>query len=351
MPGKNVHDEGADGSHVDLNRAGTPLLEIVTEPDLYSSDEVDAYLKTLRDLLVYLDVCDGNMEQGSFRCEPNVSLRPQGQEKLGTKVELKNINSFRFAKDALEYEMSRQTEILSEGGVVVQETRLWDVNKGQTAVMRSKEGADDYRYFPDPDLLPVILDPEWIEELRTTIPELPSSRLQRFVQDYQLSEYDAGILTDSKGVADYFESCVALFPHPKTVSNWVTGELLRELHASNTAPEASPLKPERLIELLQLVDSGTISLKAARDLFPELFLSRMSPEQLVKEKGLVQVSDEGQLTAMIEEVVAAHAAQVDQYRGGKEAVLGFLVGQVMKASKGKANPGKVNELLKRALVP
>ncbi|TFG60083.1 MAG: Asp-tRNA(Asn)/Glu-tRNA(Gln) amidotransferase subunit GatB, partial [Nitrospirales bacterium] len=264
--GKNVHDEGADGSHVDLNRAGTPLLEIVTEPDLYSSDEVDAYLKTLRDLLVYLDVCDGNMEQGSFRCEPNVSLRPQGQEKLGTKVELKNINSFRFAKDALEYEMSRQTEVLSEGGVVVQETRLWDVNKGQTDVMRSKEGAHDYRYFPDPDLLPVILDPEWIEELRTTIPELPSSRLQRFVQDYQLSEYDAGILTDSKGVADYFESCVALFPHPKTVSNWVTGELLRELHGSNTAPEASPLKPERLIELLQLVDSGTISLKAARDL-------------------------------------------------------------------------------------
>ena len=349
--GKNVHNEGADGSHVDLNRAGTPLLEIVTEPDLYSSDEVDAYLKTLRDLLVYLDVCDGNMEQGSFRCEPNVSLRPQGQEKLGTKVELKNINSFRFAKDALEYEMSRQAEILSEGGVVVQETRLWDVNKGQTAVMRSKEGAHDYRYFPDPDLLPVTLDSEWIEELRATIPELPSSRLQRFVQDYQLSEYDAVILTDSKGVADYFESCVTLFPHPKTVSNWVTGELLRELHASNTAPEASPLKPERLIELLQLVDSGTISLKAARDLFPELFSSGMSPEQLVKEKGLVQVSDEGQLTSMIEEVVAAHAAQVEQYRGGKEAVLGFLVGQVMKASKGKANPGKVNELLKRALVP
>jgi aspartyl-tRNA(Asn)/glutamyl-tRNA(Gln) amidotransferase subunit B len=349
--GKNVHDEGVDGSHVDLNRAGTPLLEIVTEPDLYSSEEVDAYLKTLRDLLVYLDVCDGNMEQGSFRCEPNVSLRPLGQEKLGTKVELKNINSFRFAKDALEYEMSRQAEILGEGGVVVQETRLWDVHKSQTAVMRSKEGAHDYRYFPDPDLLPVTLDPEWIEELRTTIPELPSSRLQRFVKDYQLSEYDAGILTDSKGVADYFESCVTLFPHPKTVSNWVTGELLREWHASNTAPEDSPLKPERLIELLELVDSGTISLKAARDLFPELFSSGISPEQLVKEKGLVQVSDEGQLTAMIEEVVAVHEAQVEQYRGGKEAVLGFLVGQVMKASKGKANPGKVNELLKQALVP
>ena len=348
--GKNVHDEGAKDSHVDLNRAGTPLLEIVTEPDLHSSDEVDAYLKTLRDLLVYLDVCDGNMEQGSFRCEPNVSLRPQGQEKLGTKVELKNINSFRFAKDALEYEMNRQEEILSDGGVVVQETRLWDVHKGQTTVMRSKEGAHDYRYFPDPDLLPVTLDPGWIEELQPTIPELPSMRLQRFVKDYQLSEYDAGILTDSKGVADYFESCVALFPHPKTVSNWVTGELLREWHASNTAPEASPLKPERLIELLQLVDLGTISLKTARDLFPELFASDVPAEQLVKEKGLVQVSDEGQLTTLIEEVVAAHAAQVEQYRGGKEVVLGFLVGQVMKASKGKANPGKVNELLKRALI-
>jgi len=349
--GKNVHHESADGSHVDLNRAGTPLLEIVTEPDLFSSDEVDAYLKALRDLLVYLDVCDGNMEQGSFRCEPNVSLRPQGQEKLGTKVELKNINSFRFAKDALEYEISRQTEVLSEGGVVVQETRLWDVQKGQTAVMRSKEGAHDYRYFPDPDLLPVTLDPEWIEDLRATIPELPSSRLQRFVKDYHLSDYDAGILTDSKGLADYFESCVTLFPHPKTVSNWVTGELLRELHASDTAPEASPLNPQRLIDLLQLVDSGTISLKAARELFTELFTSEKSPEQLVKEKGLAQVSDEGQLTSIIEEVMTTHAAQVEQYRGGKEAVLGFLVGQVMKASNGNANPGKVNELLKRTLVP
>jgi aspartyl-tRNA(Asn)/glutamyl-tRNA(Gln) amidotransferase subunit B len=349
--GKNIHDEGAEGSHVDLNRAGTPLLEIVTEPDLYSSDEVDAYLKTLRDLLVYLDVCDGNMEQGSFRCEPNVSIRPKGQKALGTKVELKNINSFRFAKDALDYEISRQADLLDEGGTVQQETRLWNVNSQQTAVMRSKEGAHDYRYFPDPDLLPVTLDGEWIEELRQTIPELPSIRRQRFVQDYQLSDYDAAILTDSKGLADYFESSVNLFSHPKTVSNWVTGELLRELNASNTTPEASPLKPDRLVELLQLVDRGTVSLKAARDLFPELYSTDMSPEQLVKEKGLVQVSDEGQLTTIIEEVLATHSAQVEQYRSGKEAVLGFLVGKVMKASNGKANPGKVNELLKRSLVP
>ncbi len=347
--GKNVHDDSAQGSYVDVNRAGTPLLEIVTEPDLYSSDEVDAYLKTLRELLVYLDVCDGNMEQGSFRCEPNISLRPQGQEKLGTKVELKNINSFRYAKDALNYEIIRQAEVLEEGGAIQQETRLWDVNKGQTAVMRSKEAAHDYRYFPDPDLLPVTLDSAWIEELRDTIPELASVRRKRFIQDYQLSEYDAGILTDSKGLADYFEVGVKLFAHPKTVSNWVTGELLRELHASNTTPEASPLQPERLIDLLQLVDSGTISLKAARDLFPALYSSEMSPEQLVKDKGLLQVSDEGELNIMIEDVLAKHSAQVEQYRGGKEAVLGFLVGQVMKASKGKANPGKVNALLKRSL--
>jgi len=347
--GKNVHNEQGEGSHVDLNRAGTPLLEIVTEPDLYSSDEVDAYLKALRDLLVYLNVCDGNMEQGSFRCEPNVSLRPQGQDTLGTKVELKNINSFRYAKDALNYEIIRQAELLGEGGAVQQETRLWDVNKGQTAVMRSKEAAHDYRYFPDPDLLPVTLDSQWIEELSHTIPELPSSRLQRFVQDYHLSEYDAAVLTDSKGLADYFESCVTHFPHPKTVSNWMTGELLRELNASGISPEASPVSPERLVELLQLVDSGTVSLKAARELFPELYSTGMTPEQLVKEKSLVQVSDEGQLNVIIEEVLSKHSAQVEQYRGGKEAVLGFLVGQVMKASKGKANPGKVNELLKCSL--
>ncbi len=347
--GKNVHEEGAEGSHVDLNRAGTPLLEIVTEPDLFSSEEVDAYLKALRDLLVYLDVCDGNMEQGSFRCEPNVSIRPKGQQTLGTKVELKNINSFRYAKDALDYEISRQAELLDEGGKVQQETRLWNVQLGQTAVMRSKEGAHDYRYFPDPDLLPVSIDAEWIEELGGTIPEIPSARLQRFVKDYQLSEYDAGILTDSKELADYFEACVKLFAHPKTVSNWVTGELLRELHSSGVTPEDSPLKPERLVELLELVDSGTVSLKAARELFPELYSTDKTAEQVVKEKGLVQVSDEGTLQTIIEEVLAAHPAQVEQYRGGKEAVIGYLVGQVMKASKGKANPGKVNEMLKRSL--
>jgi aspartyl-tRNA(Asn)/glutamyl-tRNA(Gln) amidotransferase subunit B len=348
--GKNVHDVSVEGSGVDVNRAGTPLLEIVTEPDLHSSDEVDAYLKTLRDLLVYLEVCDGNMEQGSFRCEPNVSLRLQGQNSLGTKVELKNINSFRFAKEALDFEISRQTEVLAEGGTIRQETRLWDMQKEHTVVMRSKEEAHDYRYFPDPDLLPIHVEAEWIEVLRHTIPELPSARLQRFVKDYHLPEYDAKILTDSKGLADYFESCVKLFLHPKTVSNWVMGELLRELNATGTSPESSPVTPERLVHLLQLVEDGTISLKVARDLFPELYASGNDPDQLVKEKGLGQVSDEGMLEKIIEQVLAQHPAQVEQYRGGKETVLGFLVGQVMKASQGKANPGKVNTLLKHHLI-
>jgi len=349
--GKNVHDVHVEGSGVDLNRAGTPLLEIVTEPDLHSSEEVDAYLKTLRDLLVYLAVCDGNMEQGSFRCEPNVSIRLKGQDLLGTKVELKNINSFRFAKEALDFEISRQAEVLTEGGTIRQETRLWDVQKGQTVVMRSKEEAHDYRYFPDPDLLPVTVNPEWIESLRHTIPELPAVRLQRFMKDFHLPEYDAKLLTDSKSLADYFESCVKLFPHPKTVSNWVMGELLRELNTTGVTPESSPVSPERLAQLLELVEDGTISLKVARDLFPEFYASGKDPDELVKEKGLVQVSDEGVLVKMIEDVLAQHPAQVEQYRAGKETVLGFLVGQVMKASQGKANPGKVNTLLKHHLAP
>jgi aspartyl-tRNA(Asn)/glutamyl-tRNA(Gln) amidotransferase subunit B len=347
--GKNVHDTGASGSRVDLNRAGTPLLEIVTEPDMRSADEVVAYLKMLRDMLMYLEVCDGNMEEGSLRCEPNLSLRPVGQQAFGTKVELKNINSFKFVKDALEYEIRRQTKVLNEGGKINQETRLWDVEKGVTATMRSKEEAHDYRYFPDPDLVPLNLSVEWIEELRQTVPELPAVRQKRFVSEYGLPEYDTGVLTVSKPLADYFESCVKLFNQPKSVSNWVMGELLRELNNSGTAVGDSPVSPERLVSLLKLVDNGTISLKVAREIFPELYASKMSPEQIVQEKGLTQVSDEGALGKIIDEVIAKNPAQVAQYRSGKEQVLGFFVGQVMKASGGKANPGKVNELLKKSL--
>ena len=348
--GKNLHDGGAGGSRVDLNRAGTPLLEIVTEPDMRSADEVVAYLKQLRDMLMYLEVCDGNMEQGSLRCEPNLSLRPVGQKALGTKVELKNINSFKFVKDALEYEIKRQTRVLNEGGKIHQETRLWNVEKGETATMRSKEEAHDYRYFPEPDLVPLSISGEWIEELRKTVPELPAARQKRFVSEYGLPEYDAGVLTTSKGLADYFESCMRLFNQPKTVSNWVMGELLAELNRSGTAVDRSPVSPERLVSLLKLVDNGTISLKVAREIFPELYASGKPPEQIVKEKGLTQVSDEGALEKIIDDVMAKNSAQVAQYRGGKEAVFGFFVGQVMKGSGGKANPGKVNELLKRKLV-
>jgi len=346
--GKNVH-EGDRMSRVDLNRAGTPLLEIVTEPDLRSPEEVVAYLKNLRDLLVYLEVCDGNMEEGSMRCEPNVSLRPAGREALGTKVELKNINSFRFVKDALEYEIKRQASVLDAGGTVRQETRLWDVEKEQTAVMRSKEEAHDYRYFPDPDLVPVSITQDWIAETRRALPELPSARRLRFISEYGLPEYDAGVLTDSRELADYFEACVTLFGQPKTVSNWVMGELLRELNHSATPVGASPVTPERLVSLMRLVENGTVSLKAARDLFPEFYATGKLADALVAEKGVLQVSDETALGAMIDEVVAKNLAQAAQYRAGKEQVLGFFVGQVMKASGGKANPGKVNELLKKKL--
>ncbi|TAJ08886.1 MAG: Asp-tRNA(Asn)/Glu-tRNA(Gln) amidotransferase subunit GatB [Nitrospirae bacterium] len=347
--GKNIHEAGVNGSRVDLNRAGTPLLEIVTEPDMRSADEVVAYLKMLREILMYLEVCDGNMEEGSLRCEPNLSLRPVGQKEFGTKVELKNINSFKFVKEAIEYEIKRQTKVLNEGGKIAQETRLWDSDKGETATMRSKEEAHDYRYFPDPDLVPLSLAPEWIDDLRKTLPELPAVRQRRFVGEHGLPEYDAGVLTGSKALADYFEACVRLFPQPKTVSNWVMGELLRELNNAGMSAAASPVSPERLVSLLQLVEKGTVSLKVAREIFPELYASGKSPEQIVKEKGLTQVSDEGSLAKIIDEVIARNQAQVAQYRGGKEAVLGFLVGQVMKSSGGKANPGKVNELLKKKL--
>ena len=347
--GKSVHVAGTNGSRVDLNRAGTPLLEIVTEPDLRSADEVVAYLKGLRDVLMYLEVCDGNMDEGSFRCEPNLSLRPLGQKEFGTKVELKNINSFKFVKDAVEYEIKRQTKVLNEGGRINQETRLWNLDRGETVVMRSKEEAHDYRYFPDPDLVPLKLEKDWIEGCRKHVTELPAVRLQRFVSEFALSEYDAGVLTATRSVADYFESCVKLFNEPKTVSNWVMGELTRELNNSGTDASDSPVSPERLVDLLRMVDKGTVSLKVAREIFPEVYSSGKTPEQIVQEKGLMQVSDEGALDTIIDEVLARNPAQMAQFKDGKLQVLGFLVGQVMKASGGKANPGKVNELLKRKL--
>jgi aspartyl-tRNA(Asn)/glutamyl-tRNA(Gln) amidotransferase subunit B len=309
-----------------------------------------AYLKGLRDVLISQDVCDGDMEKGNFRCEPNLSLRPLGQKEFGTKVELKNINSFKFVKDAIEYEVKRHTKVLSEGGKIQQETRLWNFDRGETAVMRSKEEAHDYRYFPDPDLVPLKLEKEWIEGFRGGMSELPSVRSRRFIDEYALPEYDVGVLTASKGMADYFEACVKLFNgQPKTLSNWITGPVLHQLNINNASIEDLPVAPDRLVGLLELVENGTVSLKAAKDLFPELYASEKSAQQLIQEKGLTQVSDEGALDKIIEDVLAKNPTQVAQFKEGKQQVLGFLVGQVMKASSGKANPGKVNELLKKRL--
>jgi aspartyl-tRNA(Asn)/glutamyl-tRNA(Gln) amidotransferase subunit B len=347
--GKNLH-EGLDAaSHVDLNRAGVPLLEIVSEPDIRSIDEAVAYLRALRDILVYLDVCDGNMEEGSLRCEPNLSLRPVGQKEFGTRVELKNINSFRFVQKAMEYELRRQEKVLREGGRIVQETRLWNTEKEITVVMRGKEEAHDYRYFPEPDLVPLVIPADLIEEVRKTLPELPDAKRERFVRDYGIPVYDAEVLTTSKDLAHYFEACVGAYPQPKTVSNWIMTELLRELKNSGREITDCPILPDRLAGLLKMIDAGTISGKIAKTVFEEMYRTGRPAEAIVKEKGLVQISDEGALEALIDEVLQAHPNERDAYRQGKSQLLGFFVGQVMKRSQGKANPGKVNELLKKKL--
>ena len=344
--GKSLHDQHPSQTYVDLNRSGVALMEIVSKPDMRTAEEAAAYLAKLRSIVRYLGTCDGNMEEGSMRADVNVSVRKPGAP-LGTRCEIKNMNSIRFIGQAIEVEARRQIEIIEDGGTIDQETRLFDPNKGETRPMRSKEEAHDYRYFPDPDLVPLKLDKEWIKGLRGSVPELPAARVSRFVREYGLPEYDAGVLTVSKGIADYFEACVKLFNQPKTVSNWVMGELTRELNLSGTEIAASPVTPERLVALLQLVEKGTVSLKVAREIFPELYRSGKTPEQIVQEKGLTQVSDEGALDKIIDEVLAKNPAQVAQFKEGKQQVLGFLVGQVMKASGGKANPGKVNELLKK----
>lgn len=347
--GKNLHEGIAGASHLDLNRAGVPLLEIVSEPVMHSPDEVVAYLKKLRDILVYLEVCDGNMEEGSFRCEPNVSLRPQGSPELGTRTELKNINSFKFVKDALSFEIARQEKILREGGKIVQETRLWDPHEGVTAPMRSKEEAHDYRYFPEPDLVPLVADRTWVEEIRKTLPELPDEKRIRFVQEHGLPPYDAAVLTTSRALADYFEACVRLYPHPKAVSNWIMSELLRELKQGGIDVEDCPLSPERLTSLLRLMDEGVISGKIAKTIFEEIYRTGKEPRALVEEKGLIQVSDEAGILEVIRKVLTENPHEVESYRKGKEKLFGFFVGRVISASGGKANPAKVNELLKKEL--
>ena len=349
--GKLLHElDGvpADHSYVDFNRTGVPLIEIVSEPHINTPEEASEYLRILRSMLQYLEVCDGNMEQGSFRCDANISLRPQGAAVLGTKVEIKNMNSFRNVMRALEYEAGRQASLLDSGEKIIQETRLWNVNQGITESMRGKEEAHDYRYFPDPDLVPLVIDDAWIDEIRSTLPELPREKKERFIREYNIPEYDANILTETRPLADYFEECIKSFAQPKTISNWIMGDVLR--HVTDTRQVADfAATPQHLGEMLKLIDNGTISGKIAKTVFEDMAATGKMPEDIVRERGLVQVSDESALEKAIQEVLTANEDQVAQYRQGKEKVFGFLVGQVMKATKGKANPQVVNELLKKML--
>ncbi len=342
--GKLVHGLG-NGSGVDLNRAGTPLLEVVSEPDFRSADEAVAYLKQLHQIVTYLGICDGNMEEGSFRCDANVSVMPVGSATFGTRAEIKNVNSFKFVKAAIEYEITRQIDLLSDGGTVVQETRLFDPATGTTRSMRGKEEAHDYRYFPDPDLVPLVISAEWVERTKKELPELPDVKRQRFITELGLSEYDAEVLTSSRSLAAYFEETAAVAHNPKAAANWVMGEVTRTLNDRGLAINSCPVPPRRLADLLHLIDKGAISNNIAKKVFEAMWQSGKEPAAIVEEQGMAQVSDTGAIEAAIDQILAANQGQVEEYRSGKEKVFGFFVGQVMRAMKGTANPAVVNELL------
>ena len=345
--GKLVHDEREPVSYVDLNRTGTPLLEIVSEPDLRSPTEAAAYLRKLHAIVRYLDICDGNMQEGSFRCDANISLRPKGQDKLGTRTELKNMNSFRNVQLALEYEERRQRDLLLDGGEVVQQTLLWDPDRGRTEPMRGKEEAHDYRYFPDPDLVPVVVDEAWIERVRAGLPELPDARRQRFAAGFDLPAEAADLLTGSRELADYFEAALASFANARKLANFIGTELLRDYGPERIG--ACPVRPGQLADLLQMTEDGRISGKIAKTVFAEMLTTGHDPAQIVKERGLVQMSDEGELAALVAEIVAANPAQAQQFREGKTKVLGFFVGQLMQKTRGQANPQLANQLFTREL--
>ncbi len=349
--GKMIHDEHLPSSYVDLNRTGVPLIEIVSEPDLRSAEEASAYLRRLHEILVYLEICDGNMEEGSFRCDANVSIRQKGETTLGTRTELKNMNSFRNVQRALDYEIKRQQYILESGQEVIQETRLWDDSQGVTLSMRGKEEAHDYRYFPDPDLVPILTDKAWIEKVRSSLPELPLEKRERFIRMFEIPPYDAAVLTSTPAAAAFFESVVAspLKPAPKIVSNWAMGDLMRFLNEEKKDFSASPVRPEALAEMIRLIEDGIISGKMAKEIFVEMYRTGKPPKAIIEEKGMIQITDESAITKIIADVLAANTAQVEQYRGGREKLFGYFVGQVMKATQGKANPQLINELLKKML--
>ncbi|MFC4770034.1 Asp-tRNA(Asn)/Glu-tRNA(Gln) amidotransferase subunit GatB [Effusibacillus consociatus] len=347
--GKSTH--AADGTHtlVDFNRVGVPLIEIVSEPDIRTPEEARAYLEKLKAIMQYCDISDVKMEEGSLRCDANISLRPFGQKEFGTKTELKNMNSFRNVQRALEYEQERQAKVLSEGGTIIQQTLRWDDAKNETIVMRSKEEAHDYRYFPEPDLVKMIISPEWVHKIRETIPELPDQRKARYVEQLGLPSYDAEVLTATKAVSDFFEATLQHTDNAKAASNWIMGELAGHLNEAGLEITDSKMKPEHLGKLIGLIDKGTISSKIAKTVFEDMFATGGDPEKIIQEKGLVQISDEGELAKIVDEVIANNPQSVADYKAGKEKALGALVGQVMKATKGKANPQIVNKLLMERL--
>ena len=346
--GKLIHEDSEHYSYVDLNRTGVPLIEIVSEPDMSNAQQAVAYMKKLRSILTFIGVCDGNMEEGSLRCDANISVRPVGSKKLGTKAEIKNVNSFRFVQKAIEYEIERQISVLENGEEIVQETRLFDSSKNVTFSMRSKEEAHDYRYFPDPDLLPVILQDNTINSLRESLPELPHSRYKRFMKDHDLPQSSALILTSTKPLADYFEDSLEFCTDPKIVANWIINEVLREIGDEDEIDNFQ-IRPIEISKLLELVQKGSISGKIAKDVFSQMIETKKSAEQIVKEKGLEQISDEGQLESLVSSLVEKHPDEVKRFREGDKKLLGFFVGQVMKETKGKANPKLINELLRKHL--
>jgi aspartyl-tRNA(Asn)/glutamyl-tRNA(Gln) amidotransferase subunit B len=347
--GKSLHEDFHGMTGIDLNRAGTPLLEIVSEPDMRSAQEAVAYMKKIHSLVTYLGICDGNMQEGSFRCDANVSVRPKGQTEFGTRSELKNINSFRFVERAINFEVERQIDVIEGGGQVVQETRLYDADLDETRSMRTKEEANDYRYFPDPDLLPIVIEEAFIEDVRASLPELPDEKKQRFMEQFGLNAYDADVLTAERAMAEYFDAVVAATNEPKLSANWIMGELTAAMNKSDVTIDASPVTAAMLAGMIERIKDNTISGKIAKQVFEAMWNGDGDADAVIESKGLKQITDTGAIEKMIDDIIAANPEQVEQYRAGKEKVFGFFVGQVMKLAKGKANPQQVNELLKQKL--
>ena len=346
--GKSIHDIG-DSTSVDVNRCGVPLIEIVSDPDIRTANEAYLYLTKIKQIVQYLGICDGNMEEGSLRCDANISVRLIGESKLGTKTEVKNMNSFKNVERAINHEINRQIEIIEDGGRIIQETLLWDADKNESFSMRSKEEAHDYRYFPEPDLFPVLIDIEWKNEIASRLPELPEARMVRFMSSYNLPEYDSEILTQTRDLADYFEKVITVTKDYKSASNWVMGDVLKAINEEKIDIKDFPVSPVNLGELIELINNNTISGKIAKDIFPGMIKENKRPFEIVKERNLVQITDTGTITAIIEKVLSDHPAEVEEYLSGKEKVFGFFVGQIMKESKGKANPKLVNDILREKI--